>query len=190
METILRVWYDQVSRSGRRINTSVQPDDIELLRFLKTSRASVSTSEPYKHVNDFCNVAGGTSLAAIHRALQKDMNDGKWTWKKLTYPVAEKFSPENLNHFQEFVNYICTSCIQLCKYKHPADYSCSSWLTTFMLRGLIRYNQVTTNNVNVFEHNYTESMSSHFLKIKPITLKFRVTLHASLRRIFFAATCR
>ena len=66
------------------------------------------TGEPYKHVNDFCNVAGGTSLAAIHRALQKGMNDGKWTWKKLTQPVAEKFSPENLNYCQEFVNYIYT----------------------------------------------------------------------------------
>ena len=53
------------------------------------------TGELYRHVNDFCNVSGGTSLAAIHRALQKDMNNGKWTWKKLTQPVAEKFSPEN-----------------------------------------------------------------------------------------------
>ena len=84
----------------------LKPDDIELIRFLKTSRASIPTGELYKHVNDFCNVAGGTSLAAIHRALQKDMNDGKWTWKKLTQPVAEKFSPENLNYCQEFVTYI------------------------------------------------------------------------------------
>ena len=68
------------------------------------------TGELYKHVNDFCNVAGGTSLAGIHRALQKDMNHGKWTWKK---PVAEKFSPENLNYCQEFVNAIYTLCIQL-----------------------------------------------------------------------------
>ena len=36
------------------------------------------------------------------------MNDGKWTWKKLTEPVAEKFSPENLNYCQIFVNYIYT----------------------------------------------------------------------------------
>ncbi|XP_068761267.1 uncharacterized protein [Montipora capricornis] len=68
----------------------------------------MATGELYKHVNDLCNVAGGTSLAAIHRALQKDMNDAKWTWKKLTQPVAEKFSPENLNYCQEFVNYIYT----------------------------------------------------------------------------------
>ena len=80
----------------------LQPDDIELIRFLKTSRASMPTGELYKHVNDFCNVAGGTSLTVIHRALRKDMNDGKWTWKKLTQPVAEKFSPENLNYCQEF----------------------------------------------------------------------------------------
>ena len=45
------------------------PDDIELLRFLKTSRASMPTGERYKHVNDFCNVASGISLAAIHKAL-------------------------------------------------------------------------------------------------------------------------
>ena len=37
------------------------------------------TGELYKHVNYFCNVAGGTSLAGINRALQKDMNHGKWT---------------------------------------------------------------------------------------------------------------
>ena len=50
-------------------STHLQPDDIELLRFLKTSGASMPTGELYKHVNDFCNVAGGTSLAAIHRSL-------------------------------------------------------------------------------------------------------------------------
>ena len=50
-------------------STHLQPDDIELLRFLKTSRASMPTGELYEHVNDFCNVASGTSLAAIHRSL-------------------------------------------------------------------------------------------------------------------------
>lgn len=85
----------------------LQPDDIELIRFLKTSRAYMATGELYKYVNDFCNVAGGTSNVAIHRALH-GMNDGQWTWKKLTRPVAEKFSPENLNYCQEFVNYVYT----------------------------------------------------------------------------------
>ena len=95
------------------------------------------TGELYKHVNDFCNVAGGTSLAGIHRMLQKDMNHGKWNWKK---PVGEKFSPENLNYCQEFVNSIYTLCIQLqlsvvVHCWHPLCY-----------KSMIRYNQVTTNN--------------------------------------------
>lgn len=72
------------------------------------NRTMLATGELYKYVNDFCNVAGGTSKAAIHRVLKNDMNDGKWTWKKLTRPVAEKFSTENLNYCQEFVNYIYT----------------------------------------------------------------------------------
>ena len=102
------------------------------------------TGELYKHVNDFCNVAGGTSLAGIHRALQKDMNHGKWTWKK---PVAEKFSPENLNYCQEFVNSI---------YLHYAFNSENKNLQLITVvvhcwhplcyKSMIRYNQVTTNN--------------------------------------------
>ena len=71
------------------------------------------TAEFYKHVNDFFNVASGTSLAAIHKAQQKDTNNRKWTWKKLTHPVALKFSPGNLNYCQEIVNSIYTLCIQL-----------------------------------------------------------------------------
>jgi len=54
----------------------IQPEDIELIRFLKTSRASITMGELNKFVNQFCNVAGGTSLAAIHRTVQNDMNDG------------------------------------------------------------------------------------------------------------------
>ena len=113
-DTVKKIWKQfcesgttkfQIQAGGSK---HLQPDDIELIRSLKTSRASMPTGELYKHVNDFCNVAGGTSLAAIHSALQKDMNDGKWTWKKLTQPVAEKFSHENMNYCQEFVNYIYT----------------------------------------------------------------------------------
>ena len=40
----------------------------------------------------------GHRKLTIHGALKNDMNDGRWTWKKLTRPVAENFSPENLNY--------------------------------------------------------------------------------------------
>ena len=69
------------------------------------------------------------------------------------------------------------------KYKHPAELSVVHSGILYAI-SLIRYNQVTTNNVTVFKVNCTESMCSHFLKIKPITLKFRVTPHRWLRRIF------
>ena len=107
-DTVKKIW-KQFCESGMTKFQSqaggskhLQPDDIELIPFLKTSRASMPTGELYKHVNDFCNVAGGTFLAVIHSALQKDINDGKWTSKKLTQPITEKFSPENLNYCQEF----------------------------------------------------------------------------------------
>ena len=94
-DTVKKIW-KQFCESGTTKFQSqaggskhLQPDDFELIQFLKTFQtSSIRKGELYKHVNDFCIVAGVTSLAAIHRRLQKDMNDGKWTWKKLTQPVA------------------------------------------------------------------------------------------------------
>ena len=82
-DTVKKIWKQFLESGMTKFQSQaggskhLQPDDIELIRFLKTSRASMATGELYEHVNDFCNVAGGTSLAAIHRVLQKDMNDGK-----------------------------------------------------------------------------------------------------------------
>jgi transposase len=57
-------------------------------------------------LQEFANVVGGTSYAGINRALKNQMNDGRWTWKRLTQPVAEKFTPSNLRYCQDFINYI------------------------------------------------------------------------------------
>ena len=40
----------------------LEPDDIELLRYLKTSRASMPTGELYKHVNDNYTETSGSEL--------------------------------------------------------------------------------------------------------------------------------
>ena len=96
--------YKRCSGGSRHL----QQDDIDFIRFLKTSRASMSTGEIYKHLSEFGNIAGGTSFTAIQRALKCHMNDGKWTWKRLTKPLAEKFSADNLAYCQEFVNYVYT----------------------------------------------------------------------------------
>lgn len=85
----------------------IQQDDIDFIRFLKTDRASVTIGELHKHISEHCDICGGTSNSAIKRELQ-NMTNRKWTWKKLTRPVAEKFTPDNLNYCQDYVNYIST----------------------------------------------------------------------------------
>ena len=80
--------------------------DIQFVRFLKTNRPSLTTGELHKHVQQHCIVSRGTSKSATQRVLKNDMGDGKLAWKKLTRPVAEKFTPENLNYWQDFVDYI------------------------------------------------------------------------------------
>jgi hypothetical protein len=52
----------------------------------------MTTGELYKHVNEFCDVAGGTSNSALQRAVQKDMGDEQWTWKKLTVIIPGHYS--------------------------------------------------------------------------------------------------
>lgn len=66
---------------------------IEFVCFLRTTRPSMTTGERHKHVNEHCNVNGRTSANN-----KNNMNDGKWRWKKLTRPVAEKFTTDNLNY--------------------------------------------------------------------------------------------
>ena len=43
----------------------MQQDDIDFTRFLKTDRASMTAGELYKHTNEHCNIAAGTSNTAI-----------------------------------------------------------------------------------------------------------------------------
>ena len=52
----------------------LQPDDKEFMRLLKTVRPSMTSGELYRYVNDFFNVAGGTSKAAIQRSVQNDFD--------------------------------------------------------------------------------------------------------------------
>ena len=112
--TVRKIWKQFFESGSTRYESHaagskhLQQDDLDFIRFLKTSRASMATGEVYSYVNEFCNVASGTSNAAIQRALRNHLRDGRWTWKRLTQPVAEKFSLENVHYCQQFVNYIYT----------------------------------------------------------------------------------
>ena len=69
----------------------------------------MSTGEVYKHLNEFgSNVVGGTSYSGERRVLKYHMDDGEWSWKRLTHSVQEKFTAANLIYCQEFVNYVHT----------------------------------------------------------------------------------
>ena len=82
--TVRKIWkqffetgitrYESLAAGSKHL----QQDDLDFIRFLKTSRASMATGEVYRYVNEFCNVAGGTSNAAIQRALRNHLTDGRW----------------------------------------------------------------------------------------------------------------
>lgn len=57
----------------------------------------MATGEVYRYVNGFCNVAGGTSNAAIQRSgasIRNHLTDGGWTWKRLHSMLRKNLSPK------------------------------------------------------------------------------------------------
>jgi transposase len=112
-DTVRKIWKhfcDSGELKNEQHTTSrvkhLQQDDIQFIRFLKTQRPSMTTGELYKHVDEFCNVPGGISTTSIRRTVQNDMDEKKWTWKKMTTPVAEKFTPQNIHYCQNFLDYV------------------------------------------------------------------------------------
>lgn len=113
-ETVQKVWkllcetgdIKRASRSGGVQH--LQQDDIEFVQFLKTDRPSMAIGEVLDKVNQFCNVHGGTSKSSLQRTITDKMNDGKWSWKKLVRPHAEKFTAANVQYCQQYLNYIHT----------------------------------------------------------------------------------
>ena len=85
--TVRKIWKQFFETGSTRYESHaagskhLQQDDLDFIQFLKTSRASMATGEVYRYVNEFCNVASGTSNAAIQRALRNHLWDGRWTWK-------------------------------------------------------------------------------------------------------------
>ena len=119
-DTVRKIWKEVEEKGDTGITKThaagvkqIQRDDIDFIRFLKTDRALMTAGELYKHTKEHCNIAAGTSNTAIRRVLRNNMTDGKWTWKTLTRPVVEKFTPDNL---------LCT---------HKNFYPFSNWTRNF-----------------------------------------------------------
>lgn len=115
VDTVQRIWKTfyttgefkrpKPSSSGVK---HLMSDDLEFIKFLKTNQPSMTTGELIKNVNEYCALPIGTSKPAINRAVLNYMQEGKWSWKRMVRPAGEKFTPENIQYCQEFLNYIST----------------------------------------------------------------------------------
>lgn len=76
----------------------LQPQDLQFVEFLKTNRPSMTTGKLLRNVNGFCVLHSGTSKQALNRAVRNFMPGGKWSWKRMVRPSAEKFTPENIQY--------------------------------------------------------------------------------------------
>ena len=114
IDTVKKVWKRFYTTEGfkrpKTVSSGVkhlQPEDLEFIEVLKTIRPSMKTGELLRNVNDYY-LPIGTSKPAINRAVCNHMRQGKWSRKRMVRPSAEKFTPENIQYCQEFINYITT----------------------------------------------------------------------------------
>lgn len=81
--------------------------DVELIQGLKSSKPSIPYAKLLDAVNANCDIPAGTSRSAIGRAVQTRLDNGiKWTWKRLSRAKQDKFTPENIDYCQDFLNYL------------------------------------------------------------------------------------
>lgn len=80
--------------------------DLDFVEALKSAKPSMSYLKIFDAVNQHCELPAGTSVSAIGRAVRTKLTGGKWTWKKMTNFRHEKFTPENVDYCQDFLNYM------------------------------------------------------------------------------------
>ena len=112
-KTVKEIW-DKFVNSGSvspRKRISGNPSklglgELQLVEAIKTQKPSVS----YKHIKNNLlqhgNLAGETSISAIGRAVRNSMSEGVWTWRRMCRTVKNKFSVDNVNYSQDYLNFI------------------------------------------------------------------------------------
>ena len=86
----------------------LQQDHIEFIELLKSDKPSLTSGELLNEVNQYCFIQGGTSKEALNRVVRTSMHEGKWTRKRMVRPAAEKFTQQNIDYCQDFLDYIST----------------------------------------------------------------------------------
>lgn len=108
-----RVW-NNFCKTGRLephryvcgVQSPLEQPELELVRILKENRPSITYNEIKENVERFTAI--NPSIAAIGRAVRSRLSTGIMTWKKMIRPSAEKFTPENIEYCQMYVNFMNT----------------------------------------------------------------------------------
>ncbi len=86
----------------------LKPEDLQFIKFLKMDKPSMTSGELLNEVTEHCFIPGGISKETLNRAVRNYMDDGKWSWKRMIRPAAEKFTQQNIEYCQAFLDYIST----------------------------------------------------------------------------------
>ena len=78
--------------------------DLLYAKQLKIEKPSIYLKEVKDKLASFANV--DVSLSTICKSYKSYMNDGPWTRKVLGNPYAERFTPQNMQYTQAYLNYI------------------------------------------------------------------------------------
>lgn len=80
--------------------------DLDYLKALKIEKPTISYPEMRNRLLQHSNIPGGdVSTITIGRAVRKDMN---MSFKKVSRPHGERFTPDNLRYTQAFIDHIQT----------------------------------------------------------------------------------
>ena len=82
----------------------LQEHDLLYAKQLKVEKPSIYLKEVQTKLSMFANV--DVSLSTICKSYKHYMNDGPWTRKVMVTPSAERFTRQNLQYTQAYLNYV------------------------------------------------------------------------------------
>ena len=89
---------------GGGIDSKLKEQDLLYIEQLKREKPSIYLHEIQEKLARFSNVDVSTST--ICSTLKRKLKDGPWTRKVMITPYAERFTPNNMQYTQAFLNYV------------------------------------------------------------------------------------
>ena len=112
-KTVKDLWQTFVSTGGVQGESKPKGNtcklgqgELNLIEAMKTQNPSISYKVIKENVLLHGNLPTGTSTTAISRAVRLSMLQGKMTWKRLSRANDNKFTDENIDYCQDFIDYM------------------------------------------------------------------------------------